>query len=293
MNCFELMCDILEEEYAQIPGTESERDAKISAALQRLSDHYTRVTLNGPGDYKDRATRFAYIFCYTTAHANLVYQIIDGSDPLRKLFDQNEVEVACVGGGPGSDYLGILKHLMLRDKKPTIRCNLFDREQAWAESWSDVDQKVQAEIRSSTRFLAIDVTSQDSWEPHTKYYRSDLFTLVYFLSEVVKFKTQATPYFTSLMQRAEPGAMFLFIDNNASDHYGWFDEMAKANGLVVLEANRDVVKMPGRSHVGNEQTTSLGRFLNKFKKPEPNKFWSPKLNSNIAYRIALKQGDKK
>lgn len=290
MNCFELINEILEEEYSHIPGTEAERDAKIAAALKRLSDHYSRVSFNGPGDYRDRATRFAYIFCYTTAHANLVYQVIEGSDPLKKLFDRNEVEAACVGGGPGSDYLGILKYLMLRDKKPTFRCSLFDCEQAWNESWCDVDQKVESEIKSSTRFLKIDVTDEESWSPHTKYYRSDLFTFIYFLSEVVKYKAMATPYFNTVMQHAKPGALFLFIDNNASGHYGWFDELVKAHGLVVLDHDRDVLKMPGRYHVGNEQTSFLGRFLNKFPKPEPNKFWSPKLNSNVAYRIAQKSG---
>ena len=289
MKCFELINAILEEEYAQIPGTEAERDAKISTALERLSEHYRCVTVNGPGDYKDRATRFAYIFCYTTAHANLVYQVIEGSDPLKKLFDRDVVEAACVGGGPGSDYLGILKYLMLRDKKPTLRCTLFDCEQAWNESWSDVDQKVESEVKSSTRTLTIDVTKPDSWSPLTKHYRSDLFTFIYFLSEVVKYKAAATPYFTTLMQQAKPGALFLFIDNNASEHYGWFDELAKMHSLVILEHDREVLKMPGWNDLGNEQMACLGRFLTKFKKKQdPTKFWSPKLNSNVAYRIAQK-----
>lgn len=285
MNCFELICEVLEEEYSQIPGTEPERDAKIAAALKRLSDHYRRVSTSGPGDYKDRVTRFAYIFCYTTAHANLVYRLIDQTPALRTLFDRSVVEVACVGGGPGSDYLGVLKYLMLEGKWPKLRCNLFDREQAWIESWCDVDRKVEAEIQLSLPFVAFDVTKPDEWQPHTKYFRSDLFTFVYFLSEVVKFEAEATPYFTTLMQRSKPGALFLFIDNNASDHYGWFDRMAAANALTILAEKRGVMGMPG-----DEQKISLGRFFEKFWNPDLKKYWYPKLDSDIAFRLAQKPG---
>jgi hypothetical protein len=285
MNCFELLCQVLEEEYDQISGTEAERDEQVSAALKRLSDHYSRVSTNGPGDYKDRATRFAYIFCYTTSHANLVYQIISNSKHLKTLFDRPSVEVACVGGGPGSDYLGILKYLMVQEKKPKLWCNLFDCEAAWMESWADVDRKVEAEIQLSLRSFCFDVTKTSSWQPHTKYYRSDLFTFIYFLSEVVKYKAKATPYFTTLMQRAQPGAKFLFVDNNSSDHFGWFDELVKANGLTVLKEQRGTLQMPG-----DEQKDALGRFFGKFKKLGGRGHWSPKLNADVAYRIVEKPG---
>jgi len=57
------------------------------------------------------------------------------------LFDRDEVEVACIGGGLGSDFLGALKYLMEGGLTPRVRCWSFDREQAWTESWSDVDRQ--------------------------------------------------------------------------------------------------------------------------------------------------------
>src|SRR5438552_18549870 len=105
---------------------------------------------------------------------------------------------------------------MLKGLRPRLRCNLFDREPAWFESWSDVDRKVESEIQLSLPFMTFDVTLPEQWQAHTKYFRSDLFTFVYFLSEVVKFEAEASPYFATVMQRAKPGALFLFIDNNAA-----------------------------------------------------------------------------
>jgi hypothetical protein len=278
MECFELIQSVLDEEYAQMAGTEMQKDAEIKLALEHLHDHYRCVSNAGPGDYRDRAARFAYIYCYTTAHANLVYQVIEHSSHLSKLFSKSSVEVACVGGGPGSDYLGVLKHLMLRRKKPKLRCSLFDREPAWVESWSDVDRKVEAAIQLSLQFITLDVTKPELWQPHTKYYRSDLFTFVYFLSEVVKYRTGATVYFDTLFKRAVPGSLFLFIDNNASEHYGWFDRMVRVNGFKTLRKTEGVMKMPWAR--GGEEKKNLGRYLEKF--------GNPKLASNVAVRIVEK-----
>ena len=126
--------------------------------------------MNGPGDYRLRSTRFAYIYRYTTAHANLMYRLIDETQQLQSLFSRESAEVSCIGGGPGSDYLGILKYLTIKKKTPRLRCNLFDCEPAWNESWSDVDRKVQAGMQLSLPFITIDVTKQATWKPYTKYF---------------------------------------------------------------------------------------------------------------------------
>lgn len=290
MNCFELMRKVLEEEYTQISGSEAERDALVSGALLQLTNHYRNVSNNGPANYKDRVIRLAYLYCYTTAHANLVYQLVKGLQPLSNLFDRSAVEVSCVGCGPGSDYLGILKYIMLHGKRPKLRCNMFDREPGWMESWSEVDRKVETEFQHSLSFMAFDVTKPEQWQPHTKYYRSDLFTFVYFLSELIPHEKIATAYFATLMQQAKPDALFLFIDNNVYHQYSWFDRMAKANGLCVLNHGEGPIELPSRTDPGYEQPASLGRFANKFRQPDGTGIWFPKLRASAAYRLVRKSG---
>ncbi len=43
MNCFQIIKSILDEEYDRIPGNEVEKDKKIKAQLQALSDSYTQL----------------------------------------------------------------------------------------------------------------------------------------------------------------------------------------------------------------------------------------------------------
>jgi len=276
MNCFQLIKSVLDEEYEQIPGTEKEKDAAIKAALVQLRKHYQNVTSKGAFDYKERVIRFAYIYSYVTCHANLVYGLIERSTPLRALFDRDEVEVACIGGGPGSDFLGVLKYLMEGGLTPRVRCWSFDCEQAWTDSWSDVDRKLDPKFRLTVQPIAIDVTNPESWKVHTKYFGADLFTMVYFYSEVSKNRALAEEYFATLFQRAKSGSAFLFIDNRAAEHYGWFDEMVKKYGIDLLDRGEERLTTPFE-----EEKKDLGDFYAKF--------GDPKLEASVGWRIGIKR----
>ena len=275
MNTFQLIKSVLDEAYEAIPGTESERDAAISEQLQQLSDEYKNLLNDGCLDYSDPSRRFAYIFRYTTSHANLVYSKIANSKSLKELFDRERVVLSCVGGGPGSDFLGILKYCLLNRKQPELKCQILDRDPAWGESWSDVDDKLRATLRISTVFFPFDVTDADNWGRFSKHFNADLFTLIYFMSEVYAQRTDAEAYFDTLMDRMKPGAMLLYVDNNDSRFTGWFDTLASSNGLTVVSSNGGWENMPW-----DEDKDDLQPYLNKF--------GSPKLKTNIAFRLVKK-----
>ena len=113
MNCFQIIKSILDEEYNQIPGNEVEKDEQIEARLNALSNSYAQLSEGNTISYRDPITRFAYIYRYVTSHANLVCTLLEKNSELNSIFDKERVKVACIGGGPGSDFLGILKYLMI------------------------------------------------------------------------------------------------------------------------------------------------------------------------------------
>ena len=220
MNCFQIIKSVLDEAYNDIKGSEEEKDALILGALESLRNDYSNLLTSTGINYSHPITRFAYIYIYVTSHANFVYKIIQSSSKLSAVFDNERVNVACIGGGPGSDFLGILKYLMINDKKPKVKFQLCDKEKTWAESWSDVDDKVDPEFRISTSYLPLDVTKPGDWQPHTKYFQSDLFTMIYFMSEVRALRDSSNDYFANLFKNARQGALFLFVDNNNPEFYG-------------------------------------------------------------------------
>jgi len=275
VNCFQIIKSVLDEAYNDIEGNEEEKDALILDALKYLRTEYSKLLTSEGIVYSLPTTRFAYIYAYVTSHANLVCTIIENSDDLSAVFDNGKVNVACIGGGPGSDFLGILKYLMVNDKKPTVRFQICDKEKTWIESWSDVEDKVDPGFRISTSYLSLDVTKPEDWQDHTKYLQSDLFTMIYFMSEVLALRDSSNEYFANLFENAKQGALFLFVDNNNTKFYGWFDELAKKYGVEILKSTEAPMTVPT-----DEDKRDLGKYYEKFK--------YPKLTADVAYRIGYK-----
>lgn len=276
MNCFQIIKSVLDEAYDQIPGDEARKDDAINGILAALRTDYAKLLEGTKIVYSDPIIRFAYIYAYVTSHANLVCTIIENSEDLGNIFDNKKVNVACIGGGPGSDFLGILKYLMTNKKSPAVTFQLCDREKTWAESWSDVDNKVDPTFRISTSYLPLDVTVPDDWKPYQKYFQSDLFTMIYFMSEVFALRDSADEYFANLFYQAKTGSLFLFVDNNSPNFYGWFDELAQTHNIDILKSRESRMTVPF-----DEDKSDLGRYFEKFS--------SPKLTANVAYRIGQKK----
>ena len=275
MNCFQIIKSVLDEAYNDIKGSEEEKDALILGALESLRNDYSNLLTSTGIDYSHPITRFAYVYKYVTSHANLVYTIIKNSDDLSAVFDNEEVKVACIGGGPGSDFLGILKYLMNNGKKPKVKFQIYDKEKTWAESWSDVEDKVDPGFRISTYYSSLDVTKPEDWQHCTKYLQSNLFTMIYFMSEVRALQDSSNDYFANLFKNAKQGALFLFVDNNDPAFYGWFDELAEKHGVEILKSIKISMTAPW-----DESKHDLGKYYEKFK--------HPKLTARVAYRIGCK-----
>jgi hypothetical protein len=278
VNVFQLIRTVLDELYGKIPGDEAAKDERIKLALAYLSKHYSKLWSSSAGtlQYANPIIRFAYIFRYVTCHANLVCTIVGDSAELQGIFAFDKVAVTCLGGGPGSDFLGILKYLMASGKRPELKCRLLDKEPAWAESWEDVDEKVVVPFRISNNFHPIDVADYASWNEKSKFLQADLFTLIYFVSEIFGMLNEpARHFFNYVLKGAKPGAYLLFVDNNAPTFYGWFDAILAECGWQIVAKYEGHMLMPCE-----EQTVDLGAYCEKF--------GLPRLKPDVAFRIARK-----
>jgi hypothetical protein len=276
MNCFQLVKTVLDEIYTEIPlRDEAEKDQAIQKELDSLGSKYAKLSSGEAVDYAKPVTRFAYIYRYVTSHANIVYNIIASCPELTELMALDKVNMTCIGGGPGSDLLGVLKYLIKYQRNTFLRCTLYDREETWAESWTDVDDKLETQLRISTVFQRFDVCDETTWSHHSKYLNSDIFTMIYFMSEVFKMKNQAEPFFQNFFAKAKTGSLFLYVDNNSPDFYSWFDELAKKNFLVIIKSITENIRMSF-----DEQKKALGEYYRKFN--------PPKLGADIAYRVCRK-----
>ncbi len=277
MLFFQLLASVLDEVWAQLPGTtEDEKTVAVEAMQGNLQKHYAQLSnTSTPIDYRDPATRYAYLRCYVASHAHLVAYLIGKDSSLGALFTNDRVQVTCVGGGPGSDLLGVLRFTEKTGLTPDLKFFLYDREQAWSESWSDVDDKVNTPI--STYFQIFDVTEPGTWQQNSKYLTSDLFTMIYFASEIYRLRGAAEPFFRNLFDRAKPGALFLYVDNAFAVFFEWFDKQYAGASVTVVARNDGVqIGLPPE-----EEKRDLGAHYSRIA-------GQPKLTANVAYRVLRK-----
>jgi len=279
VNCYELVKLVLDDTYSAIEGkTDAEKEAAVKGGLAKMSAAYGNLT-NGPGpDYSEPASRVGYIFRYVTSHANLVYLLLRTTTETLGLFERDELAITCVGGGPGSDLLGVIKLLLSRakEKTPRVMTYICDREKMWIDSWGEVGTKLPEEVRLHTVYCQQDVCDSATWKER-KYLEADLFTMIYFMSELYSQKDAAAAYFENFFARAKKGALFLFIDNKDERFSGWFDELAKKHGVRILHAEDGERNMPS-----DEQESVLADYMAKFD-------GRTKLKTQISARIGVKE----
>jgi hypothetical protein len=272
---------VLDNLYNSIENADTNaKDAAIMSRLLALQDAYKNLCnpYSSPPDFSDPITRFAYIYKYTVAHADYIKQLIQQTPALASVFNNQNVVVASLGGGPGSDLIGILKYIARRGCRPTLVCDLFDKEELWADSWSRVAFEVDASCRFHVNFRQLDVTSPEARTRSTGYLNADIITLSYFLSEVWKYKNAAQSFFDHALSKTKSDALILYIDNSSSQFCDWFDDMANRAGLESISKD-------SRSFTStvDEEKRDLEPYFSKFSATS-----SPKIKSDVAFRIMRK-----
>lgn len=275
MNVFQLIKTVLDEIYEDLVndlGSESKADKEVKNKLKYLSEKYIDMPNGVVIDYTDDATRFAYIFKYVTCHSNLVADSLESSRCIVKKLDNDVLTASCVGGGPGSELLGLIKYLQKRSYGGKVQCYLFDRERSWGESWADVNNKLGNDLSISIFQDQFDVTLPSSWL-NKKYFNSDIFFFVFFLSEVGT--ANALPYLKYLISNCKKGSIFVYIDNNNPKFFNQIDNFIDSKGLKILEKNEF-----NQTLDFNEEKKDLGIYYDKF--------GSPRLDANRVLRIFRK-----
>jgi hypothetical protein len=271
---FEIVCQTLDLGYEDIE--DKDRDAKITRCLQQLTDTYGNVLAKGGPSYEDNVTRFAYVFRYSTAHADYLNTVISWSPELQAALTRERVDISCIGGGPGSDVLGFLKFVLSQEAKPQLTYFIMDKEAAWGETWADLDAIVSAELKTSRTYFPMDVTDANSYEKLKRPFKSDIFTMLYFLSEIYMYKKAVTRFLELCFERMKQNALLVVLDFQNSELESWIDECATSGGLeILLERNDYRIYMDPI-----EEKDALKRYMDKF--------GAPKLQAQVFVRIFRK-----
>ena len=287
MTLFELIKITLDDLYPQaVAAYGDETDQIVADRMNYLSQQY--LTLNRadrtPIDYKDPATRMAYVHKYVTAHGDYIVQVLEELSRIMggRIFSDSSVRLSCIGGGPGSDVIAALKFLSERENVEPVSkltCYLVDGEQAWGDTWTELDDKLSQNLGLSTHFQKLDVTDPETWKYQRKFLDADLFTISFFVSEVKSLDGGGvvTEFWNTLFNEAKPGALILYIDNGAPEFNDYFDNLCNQHNVDCILERTNHRLTPSTS----EEKSELSEYIEKFGQ-------SPKLQGYISYRVLRK-----
>lgn len=94
-------------------------------------------------NFSDPFTRWSYMFVFMMRHVHLVFYALDQAvyEKILKVIPSGRPTNVCmIGGGPGSDVLGLGLFLMKHGctSKLTDQVNVLDKCQEWSDSWSQL-----------------------------------------------------------------------------------------------------------------------------------------------------------
>ena len=272
---------VLDELYEKIEPHTS-RDKKIEAAMNLFSEAYPKLSNGVNIDYHTPEARFAYVFSYVTAHTSFIRKTIENCLPVYSKFGNvgsKSLKITCLGGGPGTDLLGVLKLMKSDGFKNPMTFYLVDREPAWSDSWSDISDKTDTDgLSLNVNFIELDVEKKSDWLKTEKYLSADIFISSFFFSELTRIKDDADTFFRLVIDRMPSGSHFIYIDNNSNDFSTRFKKISDECGLteipVEVKATTDA----------DEEKTVLGKYLEKFK-DNTGRARLPRLKGNVLIKV--------
>ena len=216
-------------------------DAISTIYRQQLHDTDIR------SDWGDGHNRCAYTYRFFALHCHLVYRGLQMALLpnlqllLRETWRNNfSLRVCCIGGGPGSDIVGLTRFIRDNDLCPTwgLECSVFDLHPEWENTWMGISKANPPGEFPVLSYLPGDITRTNpplSPRGRLTIQSADIITAVKVFSSVVAFMKKDALHgnlLREIFQEMKPGALLFYIDNFYKNDHRSFQAMAYDGGVT-------------------------------------------------------------
>jgi len=188
---------------------------ELNAKSQQQSRAYKCLLHMSESDsipFEDAAERAAYLRVYLRVHALMVDTAIKSCRPLMELLQKPLLRVHGIGGGPGSDAVGVLHYLESQGLAPRLGFSFYDKVKEWLLVWQDVWLSLPTRITLNATYVPFDVTNRTDVAAIPQWFaKAELVTMVKFASAVY-FK-YPLDFYVAMFRALPPGCIVMLIDN--------------------------------------------------------------------------------
>ena len=248
---------------------------QVKEAIQRIScEYFSGSRPEIPFD--DLVYRSAYLYEYAPANALAVEAVLIDDDKNQRLItslltSKQRISLCCLGGGPGSEIIGVAKWVVRQQLETTqLEVLVTDKYPQWKDQWESVrdtlntnllaDGAVSAErppLVVSRGFAEVDVINPASARLPVLRRGFDLYVVSYVVSHIYTPEdlSRFCQFMRSVIDSASKGSKFLFIDRHEPDWKTSVATILNYPGMDISDLVPLFSKDPGDSR---EEKTDLG-----------------------------------
>lgn len=202
---------------AETGQTEEAIQVQIRQQADHTSDQYRQPSPNI--DYYGSICRIAYLYRQGPAQATVIERVLLQSEHLRAILkNKRELRVVAVGGGPGTELLGLIKLLAeVPNDLTNITFDVLDLVPQWRDTWEQFKRKAKAHtsLIIEANFSPLDVFDHQSYASYdTLFSDADIVVFNYIFSENQIVLNEAKHAVLHIWNRIPPGCAFVIIDRN-------------------------------------------------------------------------------
>ena len=249
--------------------------AEVNAHIKATSSEHRKP--EPQIQYDDPLCRLGYLFMHAAANATLFERGIQKSDVLRHKISnasQGVLNICSMGGGPGTELLGLAKYLrnqpnLIPPRK--ISFTVVDNVSAWADTWIQLAEATEEELCSALNqngrepptvahmFLPHDVLDSSSFRNHVVQFKKfNVVVFNYLFSENKTRLGQAREAISELAKVTGHECVFVVIDRLEQN-------VSFTNEVVSIFESAFEVEIQYHRLSGtldpDEQTADLGAML--------------------------------
>jgi hypothetical protein len=303
LYCFDVVGKVINPAILKmISETGLPRSAIVSQVSQHLETISKEYFKNRRPDipFDDLLCRMAYLYGTMPINAHVVEVVFDTDSDLQKWFSgqvrnrKGAIKVCTLGGGPGTEILGLAKWIERQHSKTPIALSALvtDKFGAWSEDWLALRDQINRQLNSHYRttggvspltisggFQQLDVESSATVGDWQSLCSQDIYMVSYLVSSIFNRFDNLFDFMAELVKRVPNDSKFLFIDR-ASNHDKWkspIRRLAKC-GLRLSEFHPTVSHTP---YDAGEDTSDLGVIFTEIQK-------SPRLRWDAFWVVGTK-----
>lgn len=235
-------------------------------------------------DYDEPLCRIGYLYVHAGVNATLFERTINQSKDLSSFINRrsnSSLSICAVGGGPGTELLGLTKYFLLQGCLPAeLEFTILDSVPHWSETWGQLADVCQSLLFDRfglacvihRSFQTMDTVDAKSYQNYGWLFEeTDIFVYNYLLSENQIRLDDFQNAFAEMIADASSGCFFVIIDRleRNSDFRNRVTELVSRSSLQICN---EFELGGGADGVVTDRETAFGEYIQRFAPRRPRRW---------------------